>query len=121
MPGMDGAEATRRIRAKPGGKQPVIIAVTASALEADRIAAMENEMDDFISKPCREDELLEKIRERLGLLHLYAEEDESAPRTDSVQSLSRALAGDLSERLPGELIDALDQAVREGEKSGWMS
>ena len=50
MPKMDGLSATRAIRAA-GGKQPVIIALTASAFKEDRQACMDSGMDEFLGKP----------------------------------------------------------------------
>jgi PAS domain S-box-containing protein len=52
MPIMGGLEATQRIRALEAGAQHTpIIAVTANAMEADRLACLEVGMDGFLSKP----------------------------------------------------------------------
>ncbi len=62
MPEMDGLEATERIRADQAlPSQPVIIAMTASAMPADREKCIAAGMDDFISKPTRLEELSEKL------------------------------------------------------------
>jgi signal transduction histidine kinase/ligand-binding sensor domain-containing protein/CheY-like chemotaxis protein len=57
MPEMDGLEATRLIRRRPG-HQPVIIALTANAMRGDKEDCLGAGMDDYISKPVRLDELM---------------------------------------------------------------
>ena len=62
MPGMDGLETTRRIRAEwPAAESPRIIAVTANALREDRETCLSAGMDDYLSKPI----LLEDLRAAL--------------------------------------------------------
>jgi CheY-like chemotaxis protein/HPt (histidine-containing phosphotransfer) domain-containing protein len=52
MPGMDGLEATRRIRADlPPERQPRIVAMTANALREHQEACRLAGMDDFLAKP----------------------------------------------------------------------
>ncbi len=53
MPGMDGVEATRRIRGECGenGTTPVIIALTANAMEGVREKFLQLGFQDFVSKP----------------------------------------------------------------------
>ncbi|MFV0339633.1 MAG: response regulator [Parachlamydiaceae bacterium] len=51
-PGIDGLEATKRIRQLPNGSsKSIIIALTASALTGDREKCISAGMDDYISKP----------------------------------------------------------------------
>ncbi len=52
MPGMDGLEATRRIRADfPAERQPRIVAITANVLREQRQACLAAGMDDLLQKP----------------------------------------------------------------------
>ena len=57
MPGLDGFETTRLIRQKLGGRLLPIIAVSANAQLRDREAAAAAGMDDFLTKPIRQDKL----------------------------------------------------------------
>src|SRR5262249_16644989 len=66
MAGIDGLEATRRIRAAeaPGeGGRTRILAVSASALDHERDEILAAGCDDFLPKPFREETLFAKMRE----------------------------------------------------------
>lgn len=56
MPEMDGLEATRRIR-RLMDRQPVIVAMTANAMDGDRELCLEAGMDDYVTKPITLDTL----------------------------------------------------------------
>lgn len=60
MPVMDGLEATRLIRKKQL-KQPVIIALTANTLKGDEQDCLDAGMDDYIAKPIRLEDLMDKL------------------------------------------------------------
>ncbi len=63
LPGLDGLEATRRIREKLAGRALPIIALTANASTTDRTACLAAGMDDFLTKPVRR-ELLAATMEK---------------------------------------------------------
>jgi two-component system cell cycle response regulator DivK len=66
LPGLDGYEATRRIKAKPDLRQIPIIAVTSYALSGDDVKAKQAGCDDYVTKPFSPRALLAKIREHLA-------------------------------------------------------
>ncbi len=113
MPVMDGIEATRRIKSDSRGRQTVIVALTASAMDEDRRRVSESGADDFLAKPCHEDELLEKMRALLNIAFDYEEasgaEDESHPGVV-------ALSADRLGQLPRELIKEIRRATLSGNK-----
>jgi two-component system, cell cycle response regulator DivK len=63
LPGLDGYEATRRIKADPALRHIPIIAVTSYALSGDDIKAQQAGCDAYVSKPFSPRVLLAKIRE----------------------------------------------------------
>jgi two-component system, cell cycle response regulator DivK len=65
LPGLDGYDATRRIKANPALRHIPIIAVTSYALSGDDVKAFEAGCDGYVSKPFSPRALLVKIREFL--------------------------------------------------------
>ncbi|MEH2064356.1 MAG: PAS domain S-box protein [Nostoc sp.] len=78
MPIMDGYEATKVIKTREETSIPnrntIIIALTANAFEEQREAMIKAGCDDYINKPFRQEELLEKLSEYLGVQYIYQEE-----------------------------------------------
>ena len=114
MPVMDGLTATQRIKADPRGKDTVIVALTASAMDEDRTTASENGTDDFLSKPCREEELLEKIGALLKVDYDY--EEESATGAQAGAGVAGLIPARLAQ-LPAELIGEIRDATLTGKKT----
>ena len=66
LPGIDGYEATRQIKADPALRAIPIIAVTSYALSGDDKKAYEAGCDAYVAKPFSPRALLAKVREYIG-------------------------------------------------------
>jgi two-component system cell cycle response regulator DivK len=66
MPGIDGWEASRRLKASPDTKEIPIIALSAHALAGTREKALAAGCDEFDTKPIEFDRLLGTIRKVLA-------------------------------------------------------
>ncbi|KAB8332188.1 response regulator [Scytonema tolypothrichoides VB-61278] len=78
MPLMDGCEATRLIKQRERkthqhSHKTIIIAITASAFEEEKLKILSAGCDDILSKPIQEQDILEKISKYLGVQFLYQE------------------------------------------------
>jgi CheY-like chemotaxis protein len=66
LPGIDGLELTRRLKADPVTRDIVIVAVTAYAMKGDQAKALAAGCDDYITKPIDTRALPETIARHLA-------------------------------------------------------
>ncbi len=76
MPGLDGIEVVRRIRANSSLTFIPIIMTTAIGDSQDRINGLQTGADDFLTKPINRSELLARVRSLLRLKQAYDEKGE---------------------------------------------
>src|SRR5918992_2263397 len=69
LPGLDGLEVCRAIRADPNSAAIPIIMLTAKAEESDRIVGLELGADDYITKPFSPNEVVARVRALLRRAH----------------------------------------------------
>ena len=81
MPGMDGYEVCRRVRADPATRVLPVVMITASG-DQEKIKAIEAGADDFIPKPFNQPELLARVKSLLRVKDYY----------DTIQSQAAELA-----------------------------
>lgn len=111
LPGMDGLEVARRLRAE-GLPVPILI-LTARADEVDTVVGLDAGADDYVTKPFRLAELLARVR---ALLRRGAGEAKEAPATHGVRidvESHRAWMGDEELQLTAKEFDLLRVLVRD--------
>ncbi|MCC6694086.1 MAG: transporter substrate-binding domain-containing protein [Candidatus Hydrogenedentes bacterium] len=114
MPVMDGWETIRRIRAMPGGRDTVtVIALTASTMNDMKDSVIAEGADAFLSKPFREEELLEEMRLHAGLEYIYSDRKPTKDE-EPHEELTLELARSALSRLPEELRTQLRSVVTRG-------
>ena len=106
MPVMDGYEAVRQMRQRPGGDKLPIVAITASVFENQRPEILAAGCDDTVFKPFREHEIFEMMARYLGIKYVYAESEDAATATVAAELTAEMLA-----ELPPELLEELDQTT----------
>jgi CheY-like chemotaxis protein len=68
LPGMDGWEATRRLKADDRTRHIPIVALTGHALAGASDGAKKAGCDSFVTKPCLPDDLVVEVRRMLNLV-----------------------------------------------------
>ena len=110
MPIIDGYEATKHIKADPKGKNTIIIALTASAFEEERVEILSAGCDDFMRKPFQEAELLTKIGQCLNVDYLYEETTEINTEQEMLKAeLTKASLAVMPDSWRVQLYDAAAQ------------
>lgn len=99
MPGMDGFQVCRRLRAAPRTAHLPIVLVTALDEPADRVQGLEAGADDFLTKPIDEVALIARVRSLVRLKFSIDELRDRAARSaeagviEPVEALSAHAAG----------------------------
>ncbi len=111
MPVLDGYEATKQIKAHLRGQATIIIALTASAFDEERSVVLSAGCDDFVRKPFREEVILEKMAQFLGVRYVYDIKDKVESRKGETTPSSFTLEPSSLRVMPPEWIAQLHQAA----------
>src|SRR5262249_28111174 len=119
LPEIDGLELCRRVRARESADYVPIIMLTALASDAQRHAGFAAGADDYLTKPCTLDELLDRVRVWLRSRQRQQRGDAMPRTSDGTVSRSAAeaprqwaaLAREVQERL-ALAADEADLALR---------
>jgi signal transduction histidine kinase/CheY-like chemotaxis protein len=119
MPVMDGYEATRRIKAHPLGKNTIIIALTAGALDEEKNEILASGCDDIVRKPFREEIIWEMLTRYLGVKYIYADTRSAKEKLLSSNSQPQDSTFNPSalsfEVMPLEWVKQVHNAARSGD------
>jgi signal transduction histidine kinase len=103
LPGLDGFEVCRRLKADPATSLIPVIMVTALQKCEDRARGLEAGADDFISKPVNPEELRARVRSLLRLRFLHEELAERLRQLRAAEALRQQLTHLLIHDLNGPL------------------
>ena len=96
MPGMDGFEVCRRLKARPATQHVPIVMVTALDHPSDKVQGLEAGADDFLTKPVDDIALITRVR---NLARLKMLNDEMAMRAETAQRMGMPSTDGLDEVL----------------------
>lgn len=91
MPEVDGYEASRQIRAEQeisNSQPPVIIALSASAINHFRRNLVTLGFDDYVSKPFQVNVIFEKMVQHLGVCYRYADQEDWMDSDETLMTVS---------------------------------
>jgi len=92
MPGMDGYEVCRRLKAEPATRDVPVIFVSAVTETDEKVRGFEMGAVDFVTKPYQRDELMARVRTHLELHRLRNHlEDLVAERTAELKQSEKQL------------------------------
>ena len=115
MPGMDGFEACRRLKANPDTAHIPVIMVTALSESADRVQGLEAGADDFLTKPVDDVALFARVRS-LVRLKLMTDELRLRERTSNAFGVMAPAAPNPSEAITDARVLLIDDDARAGER-----
>lgn len=101
MPGMDGFEVCRRLKASPQTQHVPVIMVTALDQPSDKVQGLEAGADDFLTKPVDDIALITRVK---NLARLKMLSDEMIMRASTTQQMG----------LPDQGLALLDEAGKSG-------
>ncbi len=103
MPGMDGLEVTRRLKADPALPFTPILLVTARTAVQDVVRGLEAGADDYLTKPIEQQALVARVRSMLRIKALHDQVQGQALRLEAQAAELAALNAGLEARVEAQL------------------
>jgi DNA-binding NtrC family response regulator len=113
LPGMDGIEVVRRIKAGRQSRFIPVIMVTALTEVEERVRGLDAGADDYITKPFQSFELLARIRSMLRLRRTYEELVSTEAKLKKTREENRWLRQEIQGKSAFEQIIGRSPAIRE--------
>ena len=110
MPILSGYEATKQIKGTATGQETPIIALTASAFEEERAAALAAGFDDFLRKPFKESDIFAMMGTHLNVQYIYEEDDLDPHSVEGIEQLTASTLRVIPEPLLYDLKSAAGEA-----------
>jgi two-component system sensor histidine kinase/response regulator len=114
MPGLDGYEVCRRLKANATFRNLKVILVSAKAMLSERLTGYDCGADDYITKPFDDSELLAKVR---VFLRLKSIEEVDRFKTEILELLSHEVRTPLTVILPSVEMLLANVPLNEGERN----
>ncbi len=117
MPGMDGIEATRQIKALGKKDLPPIVAMTAYSMKDDEQRLRAAGLDDYLPKPITSEVLIGMVKKRMGIREVRSTTRQIEPPADPVLNLQvsgqlEAIGGqDLLEEIYGGFLEEAQELI----------
>ena len=120
MPGVDGHEFCRQIKASPATARIPFVMLTAKATLSMKIGGLETGADDYLTKPFDEQELNARVRSLLRVSHLHGDldrrnrelkaayEDLTSVQSQLIQSEKMSSLGQLAAGLAHEINNSIN-------------
>ena len=115
MPGIDGFEVCRRLKANPETQSIPVIFMTALSDTVDKVRGLELGAVDYITKPFQREEVLARLRVHLKLCHFAITLEKQAKGLEAQNQLAmqEIEKREQAEQILWELKEKLEQRVEE--------
>lgn len=113
MPVMDGVLAIQEIRKI--NKEIIIIAVTASVFEEEKKEVMRYDIDEFIGKPFKEEEIYDILKRKLKISYKYESEIEIEKKLKQNKIINNEY---ILEKIPKEIVEKMKDDIINGDIDG---
>ncbi len=93
MPGLDGVDVCRNVRARPGADPTYIILLTAKGNKADIVDGLQAGADDYVVKPFDRDELRARVQAGVRIVELQTALAERVRQLEDAVARVKTLQG----------------------------